>query len=218
MYKTQEERDLGKLLSTIKKRCKPTAPCHHNYFDRGVSVYNLWNESSKLFIDWALANGYKKGLEIDRIDNSKDYEPDNCRFVTKSINSQNRRKLNRNTSGYIGVHYHIKNKCYIATICINNKVKHLGSFNTALEAAKAYDTFIIDNKTSHTLNNVVSSEKDKTYSLPVNRNNTSGIKGVDYQICTNSWRVRITIEGKRKTIGYFQTKEEAIKELNKWKI
>ena len=218
MYKTQEERDLGKLLSTIKKRCKPTAPWHHNYFDRGVSVCNLWNKSSKLFIDWALANGYKKGLEIDRIDNSKGYEPDNCRFITKSINSQNKRKLNRNTSGYIGVHYHIKNKCYIATICINNKVKHLGSFNTALEAAKTYDTFIIDNKTLHTLNNVVLSEKDKTYSLPVNRNNTSGIKGVDYQIRTNSWRVRITIEGKRKTIGYFQTKEEAIKELNKWKI
>ena len=218
MYKTQEERDLGKLLSTIKKRCKPTAPWHHNYFDRGVSVCNLWNESSKLFIDWALVNEYKKGLEIDRIDNSKGYEPDNCRFVTKSINSQNRRKLNRNTSGYIGVHYHIKNKCYIATICISNKVKHLGRFNTALEAAKAYDTFIIDNKTSHTLNNVVLSEKDKTYSLSVNRNNTSGIKGVDYQIRTNSWRVRITIEGKRRTIGYFQTKEEAIKELNKWKI
>ena len=217
MYKTAEERQLGKLLSSIKKRCKATAPCHHNYYDRGITVCKEWLESTESFIQWALLANYKLGLEIDRIDNNKGYEPTNCRFVTRSVNSQNRRLLDRNTSGYIGVHYHIKNKCYIATICLQNQIKHLGSFNTALEAAKAYDTFVLDNKTMHTLNNVIKQDSDKTYSSSRSRNNTSGVKGIDYQIRTNSWRVRVTINGKRKTLGYFKIKKDAIKELEKWK-
>ena len=36
-------------------------------------------------------NGYKKGLELDREENDGNYEPGNCRFVTRSINNTNRR-------------------------------------------------------------------------------------------------------------------------------
>ena len=40
---------------------------------------------------WTLDNEYEKGLQLDRIDNAKGYSPENCRFVTASVNSRNRR-------------------------------------------------------------------------------------------------------------------------------
>jgi hypothetical protein len=38
-----------------------------------------------------MANGYKEGLTIDRIDNDKGYFPENCRFVTMKEQSYNKR-------------------------------------------------------------------------------------------------------------------------------
>jgi len=46
----------------------------------------------KNFYNWAINNGYKKGLTIDRIDSSKEYSPLNCRWVTNLVQSQNRKK------------------------------------------------------------------------------------------------------------------------------
>jgi len=42
-------------------------------------------------IKWGLANGYQKGLQLDRIDNYKGYSPENCRFVTMKENLANKR-------------------------------------------------------------------------------------------------------------------------------
>lgn len=44
------------------------------------------------FCEWALSNGYKQGLEIDRIDVNGDYEPSNCRWVSRKVNCQNQRR------------------------------------------------------------------------------------------------------------------------------
>ena len=47
-----------------------------------------WREDFKKFYDWSIENGWKEGLEIDRIDSGKDYEPSNCRYITKAKNSR----------------------------------------------------------------------------------------------------------------------------------
>lgn len=60
------------------------------YAARGVTVCPEWRHF-KPFETWALANGWKKGLQLDRIDNDGPYSPENCRFVTPSQNSRNRR-------------------------------------------------------------------------------------------------------------------------------
>ena len=52
-------------------------------------------QSAFCFYQWAMTNGYRKGLTSDRIDNSKGYSPDNCRWVTIKEQSNNRRS-NRN--------------------------------------------------------------------------------------------------------------------------
>ena len=75
----------------MKCRCEsPKYHGYHLYGGQGVVVCREWAESVKKFIEWAVLAGWEEGLEIDRIDNRGDYEPDNCHFVTKSKNCQNR--------------------------------------------------------------------------------------------------------------------------------
>lgn len=61
-----------------------------NYAKRGITVCKEWRRF-KPFEEWSLANGYKKGLQLDRIDNDKGYSPENCRFVSSTQNIRNRR-------------------------------------------------------------------------------------------------------------------------------
>lgn len=75
----------------MKARCQnPNDANFHNYGGRGISVCPEWQEYGP-FAQWAKANGYAKGLPIDRRDNDGDYEPNNCRFVTQKINARNTR-------------------------------------------------------------------------------------------------------------------------------
>lgn len=76
---------------SMKKRCTwSSTTSYHRYGGRGITVCEEWLESFDVFEAWALANGYAKGLQLDRIDNDGNYEPSNCRFVTPKVNSSNK--------------------------------------------------------------------------------------------------------------------------------
>jgi hypothetical protein len=64
---------------------------YHYYGGRGINICDEWLHNRKSFFDWAFVNGFKAGLTIDRIDNNKGYEPDNCRFATMKEQSKNKR-------------------------------------------------------------------------------------------------------------------------------
>jgi len=67
---------------------------YHRYGGRGITVCDEW-QSPETFISWLEANGYKKGLQLDRRDNDGPYSPENCRVVTPQQNSRNRRDNQR---------------------------------------------------------------------------------------------------------------------------
>lgn len=77
----------------MKRRCYNKKFKHYkNYGGRGIKICDEWLYDFDSFYYWAISHGYKKELEIDRIDNDGDYSPENCRFITHKENMNNQRR------------------------------------------------------------------------------------------------------------------------------
>lgn len=102
-YNEQEKRKhLAIVLCNMRKRCyKPNSNCFKNYGGRGITVCDEWmgKDGQKNFYKWAIENGYRKGMSIDRIDNNGNYTPENCRWATPKTQA-----YNRSTNSYITIH------------------------------------------------------------------------------------------------------------------
>lgn len=82
---------LYSVWSSMNFRCSnPKAENYERYGGRGISVCPEWQHDAAAFISWALANGWKQGLTLDRRENDGNYCPENCQFVTNEVNSQKR--------------------------------------------------------------------------------------------------------------------------------
>lgn len=92
MYRTHGESHtrLYRIWKHMKSRCScPSVTGYDFYGGKGVSVCQDWCDSYEKFRDWALDNGYKDDLTLDRKDGNGDYCPENCRWITRSAQMRN---------------------------------------------------------------------------------------------------------------------------------
>jgi hypothetical protein len=89
----QQPKKMFNAYVNMKTRCY-----NHNYYlfknygGKGITICDEWLGKNGFinFREWSLKNGYKDKLSIDRIDNNKGYSPDNCRWVTMTVQQNNR--------------------------------------------------------------------------------------------------------------------------------
>lgn len=87
--------DTGTRLHNIwlqmKLRCTDeNNPAYRWYGAKGIKVAEEW-ETYETFKDWAINNGYKEDLTIERVDSDKNYEPSNCEWIPIEENRQRAR-------------------------------------------------------------------------------------------------------------------------------
>jgi hypothetical protein len=83
---------LYNIWKNARQRCRnPKCPDFTEYGGRGIRFSTVWDNFAD-FRTWALANGYREDLTLDRIDPNGDYAPDNCRWATWLEQRHNQRR------------------------------------------------------------------------------------------------------------------------------
>lgn len=91
MQACPSSRPLYRIWSGMMNRChNQNSRDFHRYGGRGIYVCDRWHTFS-IFETWALKNGFRTGLEIERKNNNKGYNPKNCMFANDIQQARNRR-------------------------------------------------------------------------------------------------------------------------------
>lgn len=111
------------------------------HFSTGYAKRTVWHEgkSRTVYMHRIIVSG-SDNLEVDHINRNRlDNRKLNLRICTASQNRINTKRDAPKSSIYRGVTYVKKTKKWNAQIGLDNRVKHIGCFNTEIEAARAYD-------------------------------------------------------------------------------
>lgn len=77
------------IFDSMKQRCyNENNKSYRWYGAKGIKICDEWMNNPLLFEEWSMSKGYSDKLTIDRIESSKDYSPDNCRWVTQINNAK----------------------------------------------------------------------------------------------------------------------------------
>lgn len=128
-YKNGTRHRLYRVWDGMTQRC--TNPNHDSYPDyggNGIGVCEAWKSFDE-FKNWALTHGYADMLEIDRIENNLGYSPENCRWVTSSVN-----KINRRTTRFLtafgeckcATEWALDSRCSVTPNTIMHRINKLG--------------------------------------------------------------------------------------------
>lgn len=80
---------IAKIFNGMKQRCyNNNEKAYKFYGAQGIKVCDEWLNDPSRFEKWSLENGYNDKLTIDRKDSTKDYCPENCRWIDSITNSK----------------------------------------------------------------------------------------------------------------------------------
>lgn len=123
----------------IIQRCNnPKDRGYENYGGRGIFVCDRWLKFENFYED--MGDKVDINLTIERVDNSKGYNPENCIWANRVTQNRNKRMQRNNTTGATGVYWRKRRECYHVSIGVNCKSVHLGYFamlEQAIQARKA---------------------------------------------------------------------------------
>ena len=128
---------LYNIWHSMKSRCCNIKDKNYKYYGgRDIKICNEWLKDFMNFYNWAMENGYKDNLTIDRINNNGNYEPNNCRWVNIKIQSNNRR--NNHYITYNGQTHTISEWSNITNIKADTIAKRLNTYNWTIEKTLTY--------------------------------------------------------------------------------
>lgn len=158
------KKQIYKAWRNMKARCYFKNRDNYKYYGgRGIKVCDEWLKDFDTFYDWAISNGYKDGLTIDRINSDGDYEPSNCRWADKWLQSVNQKKRVTNSSGYSDVVYsRRKVKKWEVLISVYGKRNFLGRYKTQKEALEVLNNYIKEHNLPHKIQEYVGEIGTKT--------------------------------------------------------
>jgi hypothetical protein len=189
---------LYKTWSNMLSRCHdPNQTGYENYGGRGITVCEEWHH----FKNFARDMGSKSSeLSIERIDNSKGYSKENCKWDTRSNQCVNRRIFKNNTSGYRGV---VKTKSgYNSRFDYEGQRYLIGWFKTKEEAdanRKIFiDLFFTDKAAALKMITPKARSISKTKERGINPHSDGG------------YVVRCQKNGERVYLGYYLTLQGAV--------
>ena len=137
---------LYNIWGNMKSRClNPKNNRYVYYGAKGIYVCEEWYNFEK-FAEWADTSGYAENLTLDRIDNSKCYYPENCRWVSNAVQAANR-SMPLSKSGFLGIRAR-----YVAKLDFENVTLLYKEYDTVEEAALERELFILENNLPHTRN------------------------------------------------------------------
>ena len=139
MARHGDNRDpLYTVWCSLRQRCSDdNSPGYKDYGGRGIYVCDEWLQSFSAFREWAIANGWKKRMNIDRFpDNNGPYAPWNCRVVPAKINHRNKRSNLRITAfgeTKVLAEWMEDSRCRTTVTTISGRIKRGWSTEAAIE-------------------------------------------------------------------------------------
>jgi hypothetical protein len=117
----------------MRQRCNnPRNLAYRNYGAKGITVCKEWDSFEQFYADMGEC---PDGLSLDRIDSTKNYCKENCRWADDFTQAQNTTKRKDNTLGRTGIKY--GKSGWAAVMQFNRETHFRGYFDTKEEAILA---------------------------------------------------------------------------------
>lgn len=126
----------------MKSRCyNPRNIRYAQYGGRGIAVCERWRSSFLLFLNDIGPRPSDKH-SLDRIDNSGNYEPSNCRWALPDEQTLNQGLRVDNKTGHKNIYWCNRFKKFAVKIGGHGKIVTVGSFKSLEEAVRAKEDYI----------------------------------------------------------------------------
>lgn len=203
--------------------------CMEHTWSLGATSRTLWTVSTTINSEMISLQRFLLGLvkgdgkEISFLDKNRlNYQKNNLIIGDSKLKIIRRRGHSNSSSKYKGVSWSKRLSKWEVTITYNRKRNHLGFYKDEDEAAKIYNAAALKFFGENAYQNIIgeSNNAQETTVEVVNLNRSKGgkytkYKGVTKNIKKDKYLARIKIDGKRKSLGYFDTDIEAAKAYDK---